>query len=482
MPTLDLGDLEEVDYDPFKRKGLLDQYTPVPEAQPQPDLTAAARAGKLGTLTGGGDSWSNNLAGGFSNTMGLLGATPEGQRNAFEFGQNLTSVIPGVSNVVSGNQAYRDFSEGNIFGGVLNTAAALPIPGAGMLERVGGKVVAKEVAHDFPGMLSKLGKGWEDAPVINQAGDFLHGSAEMDRLNQNLAMLNDDGTLSKGILAYHGTPHEFNKFDISKVGTGEGAQAYGHGLYFAEHPDVAESYRSAGANDPILKDKSGYPIDFHDLTSDAQRGAHDAMIEHGDFDKARSFLAHEMKRRSANLNADDIEHYDAVLSTLKGWRDAGYSWEQPPSAKYQVAIKHDPDKFFDLDAKFADQHPDVQKAANELFGRKFYKGMTGGDVYDFLNEKLARNSDFHPQSPDSHVALATEFNKRGIPGIRYFDEGSRESDAARTRNYVTFDDKNVKILKRLGYGGVLTLGGTGSVLAHPWKHQDLDTYQLDDEY
>jgi hypothetical protein len=30
-------------------------------------------------------------------------------------------------------------------------------------------------------------------------------------------------------VAYHGTPHEFDQFDMSKIGTGEGAQAYGHG-------------------------------------------------------------------------------------------------------------------------------------------------------------------------------------------------------------------------------------------------------------
>ena len=44
------------------------------------------------------------------------------------------------------------------------------------------------------------------------------------------------------IKAYHGTPHSFDKFDMSKIGTGEGAQAYGHGLYFAESPATAKQY------------------------------------------------------------------------------------------------------------------------------------------------------------------------------------------------------------------------------------------------
>ena len=48
-------------------------------------------------------------------------------------------------------------------------------------------------------------------------------------------MLADYGS-QQGIGAatvWHGSPHKFYAFDASKIGTGEGAQAYGHGLYFA---------------------------------------------------------------------------------------------------------------------------------------------------------------------------------------------------------------------------------------------------------
>ncbi len=46
-----------------------------------------------------------------------------------------------------------------------------------------------------------------------------------------------------GIDAYHGSPHEFEQFDSSKIGTGEGAQAFGHGLYFAGREGTAIVYR-----------------------------------------------------------------------------------------------------------------------------------------------------------------------------------------------------------------------------------------------
>ena len=45
--------------------------------------------------------------------------------------------------------------------------------------------------------------------------------------------------------AFHGSPHDFDQFDSSKIGTGEGAQAYGHGLYFAGKKEVADHYRRA---------------------------------------------------------------------------------------------------------------------------------------------------------------------------------------------------------------------------------------------
>ena len=52
----------------------------------------------------------------------------------------------------------------------------------------------------------------------------------------------EDLPVGLAIKAYHGSPHLFDRFDMSKIGTGEGAQAYGHGLYFAENPMVADDY------------------------------------------------------------------------------------------------------------------------------------------------------------------------------------------------------------------------------------------------
>lgn len=49
---------------------------------------------------------------------------------------------------------------------------------------------------------------------------------------------------SPGLTAYHGSPHDFDAFSTAAIGTGEGAQAYGHGLYFAENEGIAVGYRN----------------------------------------------------------------------------------------------------------------------------------------------------------------------------------------------------------------------------------------------
>jgi hypothetical protein len=65
------------------------------------------------------------------------------------------------------------------------------------------------------------------------------------------------------ITAYHGSPHAFETFDTSKIGTGQGHHSYGHGLYFAENPEVAAAYKKTG---PAGKESPGhvYTVDIPD--------------------------------------------------------------------------------------------------------------------------------------------------------------------------------------------------------------------------
>lgn len=80
--------------------------------------------------------------------------------------------------------------------------------------------------------------------------------------------------------AYHGTPHSFEQFDLGAIGTGEGAQAHGWGLYFAENKKVAERYRET-----LLKRVQGElyidGINVNKLSGDEARAARIYQQQYG---------------------------------------------------------------------------------------------------------------------------------------------------------------------------------------------------------
>lgn len=96
---------------------------------------------------------------------------------------------------------------------------------------------ADELREQEAGLFALGGVGGTLAPV---GGLFGAGRALMRGMKKPPA---------RPTVVYHGSPHKFDQFSSSKIGTGEGATAYGHGLYFAESRDVAEAYKKALAKD-----------------------------------------------------------------------------------------------------------------------------------------------------------------------------------------------------------------------------------------
>ena len=140
---------------------------------------------------------------------------------------------------------------------------------AGMLARQGAGTVRQE-----PSLMQEIGGAITDYAVPDR---YLPSSVMEPRLDMSqleslrgtpvdmadapdpVPMLMDTMPMA-GITAFHGSPHKFSKFDMSKIGTGEGAQAYGHGLYFAENPKVAKDYKEKLGNLPNMIHYDGTPL------------------------------------------------------------------------------------------------------------------------------------------------------------------------------------------------------------------------------
>jgi hypothetical protein len=70
--------------------------------------------------------------------------------------------------------------------------------------------------------------------------------------------------------AYHGSPHKFDKFSTDNIGTGEGAQAHGWGLYFAENKEISDNYREKLTN---YKKRTFYQGEENNSTEENIKGS-----------------------------------------------------------------------------------------------------------------------------------------------------------------------------------------------------------------
>jgi len=84
---------------------------------------------------------------------------------------------------------------------------------------------------------------------------------------EQIILFGNQGT-SQEVRAYHGTPFLFDKFNSDKIGTGEGAQAFGYGLYFTSKKEIAQDYATTlsrkiqDTKNWEIKSKDGDPLDF----------------------------------------------------------------------------------------------------------------------------------------------------------------------------------------------------------------------------
>jgi|688.fasta_scaffold34477_3 hypothetical protein len=243
-----------------------------------------------------------------------------------------------------------------------------------------------------------------------------------------------------GLTAYHGTPHTIKgKFDISKVGTGEGAQAYGHGMYFAENPAVAKQY--ATDRSYVGKVMAGTP---DNTPWDAQRIAQDTLNVHGD--NAIAQLEKTLKNNSFLKNPQQVENNKQLQDAIDLLKT---NQLQPVGNLYKVDIPDaDIPMMLDWGKPLAQQTPEVQAAIQKL-GDRFRplddmeaKNVTGERLYRRIENSFGKYYG-NQANPDASALL----NSVGIKGIRYLDEGSRVAEKG-TSNYVVFDPTDVKILEQ----------------------------------
>jgi hypothetical protein len=303
-------------------------------------------------------------------------------------------------------------------------------------------------------------------------------------------------------IVYHGSPHQFDAFDSSKIGTGEGAQAYGHGLYLAETPAVAKQYKTAGTDhaynrvtggmspmEEFASDKAAQGVLGEDLfsamynkygrllTSDKEMEAFDAAIKRAeqsagslykvdlpdpliarmlDWDKPLSQQAPEVQRALQKMGVDATS---SKYAEPKQWHSAAYKFLSSKAASKIVNTDLGAAEDIYAARKAWNRGPEAMQeylgSADGQWLRARLTGARGGDQSGgaYLRKLMDEKGGYGAMlgQGGGQFEASKVLRDAGIPGIRYLDGGSR-ADGAGTSNFVVFpgEESALTILERNG--------------------------------
>lgn len=231
--------------------------------------------------------------------------------------------------------------------------------------------------------------------------------------------------------AYHGTPHSFDRFSLENVGTGEGAQAYGWGLYFAENRGVAEHYRdilgyvSVSPKSESAKKRLDDALNYADgAVAEVEMLVQQMNYNDSQIAKALTDQADRLESQANSGNPYYINAYRVIADLI----NSGELETKKSANLYQVDVPEKTD-LLNWDGQITEsQRSIVSKSMPHADTAK-----TGKDLYRMLSRELGgdKNASMHLDS-------------LGIKGIYYLDGASRK-DKEGNHNYVIWDENTVTI-------------------------------------
>ena len=256
-------------------------------------------------------------------------------------------------------------------------------------------------------------------------------------------------TIMENIRAFHGTPHEFDKFSLRFINTGEGNQAYGFGIYLAQNQDIANHY----ANTTFQ----------HDLDDKTTIGA--AKVDNRYFNARlpeeqltalqRAALAYIFAGSNQNEAIRDIrdmldfitneklrDMYRRTLYVLENEILAGRVQVVFPKI-YHVMITRPDTDFILWRSPFSKQSPRVQHIMQDMIGGDA-NTMSGSMFYHAIVEKEKNLRNINSKEAGRFASMA--LYRHGIAGTRYLDAtGMRGGEPL--YNYVVFNPREIRIDK-----------------------------------
>lgn len=303
--------------------------------------------------------------------------------------------------------------------------------------------------------------------------------------------------------AWHGSPHDFDEFDLGKIGTGEGAQAHGWGLYFAKKKSVSKNYQKVlskrlGTTNPKLfkveipDEKTMLDEDkyFKEQNKDVINKIVSAVNDL-DIDKRKALLEYYKTHPSYPINKEyekilgkiqEIKHEkeyitDALLNNVNKIKEKiaretaaeyGYNFDElKADSTFEMSKK----LLGEMDEKLSTlkKEKEVEGAKEKIKEDKILESIgdtftktpyTGRDVYVALSKAF-----------DGDKGASEFLNSTGVKGITY--DGYTDG-----RCYVVFDDKAIKVIEKYNQSinGMTTINSPTDRLIQIFKTADRSTF------
>ena len=266
-------------------------------------------------------------------------------------------------------------------------------------------------------------------------------------------------------LAWHGSPHDFDKFSLNHIGTGEGAQAYGHGLYFTDKKGIAKAY--AGNRMGTSSFKKNNP----DLAGKPFANYIARMVFNEGIDNKNDlidFLSYDLKDLNKLLRNEDVTFDNAAAEASEGDLKKRISL-----LEQAIDYANNNDIKFREGGNLYKTNIYGDKPVSELNFMRWDKPLTEEHRQAVLNQVENTNARYNFYSNgekerlrnsfesgrDLYKLLSKEFNsdlkassfllEAGINGIQYPAEYQSKGTHENAYNYVVFDDKALSIAEKI---------------------------------
>lgn len=318
--------------------------------------------------------------------------------------------------------------------------------------------------------------------------------------------------------AWHGSPHDFDTFDLGAIGTGEGNQAHGWGLYFAKDKKVSKQYKDVlsklqGSNKSSLFKveipnetellPEQYPISgygryvkdslkngLHKMSEEQLERFTSLLIKYhkgaiiGDerINKYIQFMdigyiiseLHNKNKTINDINKIQKRNVDRFLKSV------GIDENIDTIAGNEVLLEAVYKKFrYDLYPQYEKEkqlerereEKAISNVKTDLYGALEKTNIDGKQLYSFLSHALSNDEHFNFHNVKNAKKASEFLNSIGIKGIYY--DGNRDG-----RCYVVFDDKAIKVIEKYNQSvnGMTEIMSDGERIISIFKTADRSTF------